>query len=84
MDWLVKIVLSKNCLLGKTIATRSLYIQIIDNLNDATINLEMDLSNTLTGTVLCFFGGFYSIECLRDRHIASRINRIVKSDQSDL
>jgi hypothetical protein len=52
MDWLVKIVLSKNFLLGKTTATRSVYIQI-DNLKDATIYLEMEKSNSLTGTVLC-------------------------------
>jgi hypothetical protein len=52
MDWLVKIVLSKNCLLGKTTANRSVYIQI-DNLNDATIYLEMEQSNSMTGTVLC-------------------------------
>jgi hypothetical protein len=36
----------------KTTATRSVYIQI-DNLNDATIYLEMEQSNSLTGTVLC-------------------------------
>ncbi len=52
INWLVKIVLSKNFLLGKTTATRSVYIQI-DNLKDATINLEMEQSNSLTGTVLC-------------------------------
>ena len=52
IDWLVKIVLSNNFLLGKTTATRSVYIHI-DNLNDATINLEMEQSNSLTGTVLC-------------------------------
>ena len=53
IDWLVKIVLSKNFLLGKTTATRRVYIQI-DNLNDATIYLEMEQSNSLSGTVLCF------------------------------
>jgi hypothetical protein len=52
IDWLVKIVLSKNFLLGKITATRSVYIHI-DNLNDATINLEMEQSNSLTGTVFC-------------------------------
>jgi hypothetical protein len=36
----------------KTTATRSVYIEI-NNLNDATINLEMEQSNSLTGTVLC-------------------------------
>ena len=36
----------------KTTATRSVYIQI-DNLNDGTIYLEMEQSNSLTGTVLC-------------------------------
>ena len=51
IDWLVKIVLSKNFLLGKTTATRSVYIQI-DNVNDATINLELEQSNSWTGTVL--------------------------------
>jgi len=53
IDWLVKIVLSKNFLLGKTTATRRVYIQI-DNLNDATIYLEREQSHSLTGTVLCF------------------------------
>ncbi len=52
IDWLVKIVLSNNFLLGKTTATRSVYIHR-NNLNDATINLEMEQSNSLTGTVLC-------------------------------
>jgi hypothetical protein len=52
IDWLVKIVLSKNFLLGKTTVTRSVYIEI-DNLNDATIYLEMEQSNSFTGTVLC-------------------------------
>ena len=52
IDWLVKIVLSKNFLLGKTTATRSVYIEI-DNLKDATIYLEMEQSNSFTGTVLC-------------------------------
>ena len=52
IDWLVKIVLSNKFLLGKTTATRSVQIQIIDQLNDATISLEMDLSNTLTDPVL--------------------------------
>ena len=56
MDWLVKIVLSKNCLLGKTTATRSVYIQI-DNLKDATIYLEIEQSNSLTGTVVCLLVG---------------------------
>ena len=51
IDWLVKIVLSKNFLLGKTTATRSVYIQI-DSVNDATINLELEQSNSWTGTVL--------------------------------
>jgi hypothetical protein len=52
IDWLVKIVLSNNFLLGKTTATRSVYIHR-NNLNDATINLEMEQSNSLAGTVLC-------------------------------
>jgi hypothetical protein len=54
IDWLVKIVLSKNFLLGKTTATRSVYIQI-DNLNDATIYLEIEQSNSLTGTISCLW-----------------------------
>jgi len=56
IDWLVRIVLSKKCLLGKTTGTRSVYLQV-HNLIGATIYLEIDSTKSLDCTILCLLVG---------------------------